>query len=172
MWRRRLLPLGLGLVLVLLLAWIRILDPYPTQALRDITFDNYQRIHPRTAYDFPVRIIDIDEASLAEYGQWPWPRDLMATLATRLTQLGAASVVFDILFPEPDRSSPSQIIESLRARLPEEVAAGLDALDLTDHDAQFAAALAEGPTVVGFSVTTTREALPETAKTGFARDLK
>ncbi len=168
MWRRRLLPLGLGLVLVIVLAWIRILDPYPTQALRDITFDNYQRIEPRTAYDFPVRIVDVDEASLAEFGQWPWPRNLMATLATRLTELGAAAVVFDVLFPEPDRSSPSRIVDTLRAGLPDDIAEGLNALELTDHDAEFAAALARGPSVVGFSVTTSPGPLPQTAKTGFA----
>jgi adenylate cyclase len=43
--------------------------------LRLIAFDYYQRLDPQP-YDpnLPVRIVDIDEKSLAMFGQWPWPR--------------------------------------------------------------------------------------------------
>src|SRR5688500_4601640 len=95
---RRLLPIFAGLVVVVLLTLLRIADPYPTQVLREIAFDLYQRLHPRPAADYPVRVIDIDEKALAELGQWPWPRDRLATIADRLTELGAAAIGFDVLF--------------------------------------------------------------------------
>ena len=37
-------------------------------------------------------IIDIDEESLARYGQWPWPRYLVADLVDRLASKGVASI--------------------------------------------------------------------------------
>jgi len=49
-------------------------------------------------------IIDIDEESLARYGQWPWPRYLVADLVDRLASKGVASIGLDIMFAEPDRT--------------------------------------------------------------------
>ncbi len=46
--------------------------------------------------DVPV-VVDIDEKSLTAYGQWPWPRYLVARLISTLTQSGAASVALDKL---------------------------------------------------------------------------
>lgn len=62
-------------------------------------------------YDFVLRlrtprpnerilIIAIDNQSIAEYGRWPWPRDIHARLLDRLTEAGAAVVGYDVLFPE------------------------------------------------------------------------
>ncbi|MDB5539092.1 MAG: adenylate/guanylate cyclase protein [Devosia sp.] len=156
---RRLLPIFAGLVVVLLLTLLRVADPYPVQVLREIAFDFYQRLHPRPTADLPVRVIDIDERALAEFGQWPWPRDRLATLSDRLTELGAAAIGFDVLFPEPDRMSPSRIA----ATLP-----GLDAATLPDYDAIFAAALARSPAILGFSRTSSGQPLAGGPKGGFA----
>ena len=160
MWRRRLVPDFIGLLVVALLTWLRLADPYAVQTLRDLTFDSYQRIHPREAQDAPVRIIDIDEESLAEIGQWPWPRNIMAELVQRLTNLGAAAVVIDGLFPEPDRLSPSRLAETL----------GVSTGDangevLPDYDQQLAAVLAASPSVLGFSVNPGTGPVPDQAKT-------
>ncbi|MEO8758406.1 MAG: CHASE2 domain-containing protein, partial [Devosia sp.] len=99
---RRLLPTLLGLVLVALLALLRLADPLPVASIRDMGFDFEQRLSPRPATDSPVRVVDIDEASLAKFGQWPWPRAQFATLTDRLAELGAASIGYDVLFPEAD----------------------------------------------------------------------
>lgn len=123
-------------------------EPLMLQSLRNSLFDQYQRWQPRPApAQSVVRVVDIDEASLARLGQWPWPRDLLARLLEQLQQAGAAVVVFDVLFAEPDRSSPSSILD--RADLPEEVAAAL--AKLPDHDQRFAEALARQPAVLGFA---------------------
>ena len=93
-------------VLLLGLALLRIDDPAPVEELRLRTFDTFQRIDPRVKTARPVRIVDIDEKSLAKYGQWPWPRTRVAELVNALTRLGAAVIAFDIMFSEPDRLTP------------------------------------------------------------------
>jgi adenylate cyclase len=56
-----------------------------------------------------ITIIDIDETSLAAVGQWPWPRYLLAKLIKELFGNRPAAIGIDILFPEPDRSSLTNI---------------------------------------------------------------
>jgi CHASE2 domain-containing sensor protein len=55
-----------------------------------------------------VAVVDIDEESIARLGQWPWPRTDSPT-ERRLGQAGAAVVAYDIVFSEPDRTSPRAI---------------------------------------------------------------
>src|SRR3954454_19677760 len=87
---RRLWPTLLGLALVAGLALLRLADPLPVATIRDIGVDFEQRLSPRAGGDSPARVVDIDEASLAKLGQWPWPRSTLAMLAARLSELGAA----------------------------------------------------------------------------------
>lgn len=94
-------------------------------------------------------VLDIDEASLARLGQWPWPRYQLAQLVNTLTEAGCAVVAFDFLFAEPDRTSPAQIRplwESIQgAPLTREPFASIP-----DFDETFAASLAEhGRAVLG-----------------------
>lgn len=137
---------GPAIVLTLLLLLARLIDPPPLRELRLKTFDAYQRIMPRAAGERWVEIVDVDEKSLARYGQWPWPRNLLANLVERLTQSGAVVIAFDMVFPEPDRSSPevfgagaSGLAPDLRARL----------AALPSNDALFAKAIRAGRVVVG-----------------------
>jgi adenylate cyclase len=135
MGRRGWLALLFGLAVIAGLTLLRAADPYALSVARETTFDTFQQWRPREApADLPIRIIDINEASLAELGQWPWPRSAMATLAARLTEMGAAAIAFDLLFSEPDRLSPART-------------AGQGA----DFDMDFAAALAAGPTVLSLA---------------------
>ena len=167
MRNRRRIAIVLGLAIVIALAAIRLVDPYPVSAVREITFDYFQRLAPRSAQDYPVRIVDIDEASLAALGQWPWPRDLLTRMADRLTELGASAIVFDALFPEPDRTSPSRIAAKIRAGSGPAGQADLGGV-LEDYDQEFAAALSRSPAVIGFGVTPQAGPLPEKPKSGFA----
>ena len=94
----------------------RLYDPWPVKQLRLLVFDSFQRIAPRI-FDprkSPARIVAIDEASLKRIGQWPWPRTLVAKLVDRLSSAGAAAIVFDIIFAEPDGSSPENAVKQLR----------------------------------------------------------
>lgn len=130
----------LGMVLL-------VLDPLVLQTLRYQGFDQYQRWQPRVYVPAPVRIIDIDEESLEKIGQWPWPRNRLAEMVERLSGAGAAAIGFDVVFAEPDRTSPQAIAELWplapddRQRL----------LGLPNHDAVFAEALADRAVVLGFA---------------------
>jgi adenylate cyclase len=105
---------ALAIVLLVLLIAVRIWDPAPVEAVRLRTFDAFQILQPRTPIPSqPVMIVDIDEASLRELGQWPWPRTRVAELVTRLTAAGAVVIAFDIAFPEPDRLSPGLLADTL-----------------------------------------------------------
>ena len=148
-WGRRFgLARGLALLLLLALAALRIFDPLPMQELRVRVFDLFQVMQPREATERPVVIIDIDEQSLKTVGQWPWPRTRIADLISRLTQMGALVIAFDIVFAEPDRMSPSVAAEEFRD-LDDATRTKLRALP--SNDAVFADALKNSRVVVGES---------------------
>jgi adenylate cyclase len=159
MLRKRLIPTLFGLVIVIALVMLRAADPYPIQIARQIAFDFYQQLAPRPAADWPIRVVDIDEVSLHEIGQWPWPRDQLALLTDRLTELGAAAIAYDVLFPEPDRMSPRRIATGM---------SGIDPATLPDTDEQFAAAIAQSPVVLGFADSGTARTMPSAPKAGIA----
>src|SRR5262249_27263887 len=102
------------ILLLLALIPLRIVDPPPLEEIRLRTFDFYQSLRPRQTVARPVTIVDIDERSLKEIGQWPWPRTIVADLVTQLSQLGAVAIAFDVIFAEPDRMSPSIAAASFR----------------------------------------------------------
>ncbi len=147
---------------VLLAAWIaRSYDFAFMEAARNVVFDQFQRLKPRVSQTLPVRIVDIDENSIRTVGQWPWPRSRIALLVDRLAELGAATIAFDMVFSEPDRTSPAQLIEELLAgggEIDGELAAKLNGL--ADNDEIFAHSLESSPTVIGFFGTAT----PNTAR--------
>ena len=139
---------GVALTLLIALAALRVADPLPIQELRVRVFDLFQVLHPRDATERPVVIVDIDEKSLNTIGQWPWPRTRIADLITRLTQMGALVIAFDIVFAEPDRMSPGVAAEAFRD-LDEATRAKLRGLP--SNDAVFADALRKSPVVLGES---------------------
>ena len=135
------------ILLLFALVPLRIADPLPIEELRLRTFDLFQVLRPREQKVRPVVIVDIDEASLREIGQWPWPRTVIADLVTWLRAAGAVAVGFDVIFAEPDRMSPAVAAGSFRgldAETREKLAA------LPSNDAVFAEAIKKaGGIVVG-----------------------
>jgi adenylate cyclase len=128
---------------------LRNADPEVLVGFRVQIFDFYQSLKPRVYKPSGVRIIDLDDESLEKLGQWPWPRLLLAEMVERLTDAGAAVIVFDMVFAEPDRSSPRRAVETWpvtrqTADIRERVAS------LPDYDEAFAAAIAEANVVTGF----------------------
>ena len=112
---------------------------------------------PRTL-DPRIVIVDIDDASLQQMGQWPWSRDKLARLTTELLRRQQAAVLgFDVVFAEPDGSSGLKTLQRLAAGPLREVP-GLDAeisrlAPTLDHDAVFARALKGQPVVLGYYFT-------------------
>ena len=93
---------GVGLLVLALVIGVSMTRPPALAHLSNLVFDSYQRLEPREEAGAPVVVVDIDERSIAKIGQWPWPRTTVAALVDRLGQLGAASIAFDMVFPEPD----------------------------------------------------------------------
>ena len=100
-----------GLALLAAMVALRIWDPVPIETLRLKSFDILQRMSPNKNWSNKVTIVDIDEASLTEYGQWPWPRTIVAELVDKLAKGRAAAVGMDIIFAEEDRTSPKNFAD-------------------------------------------------------------
>jgi adenylate cyclase len=127
--------------------WLNALDAQITDAMF--------RLRGAEATTGSVIMVGIDEASLRKYGQWPWPRDLMAKLTANIYEGKPAAVGFDILFAEKDRTSPSyfleahkEIFEPFAAKTIHSLASSL--LANLDHDRVFGATLTKGPAVLGY----------------------
>ena len=106
---RALLPLGL---LALALS-LRLAEPSLLTDIRLAVFDQYQTLKPREKTPVPVQLVDIDEQSLEQLGQWPWPRNQLARLVDAINDAGSAAIVIDVLLSEPDRLSPSAVAKMI-----------------------------------------------------------
>ena len=133
-----------------------------------ICFDLYQKAAPREAGDAPIRIVDIDDKSLAKIGQWPWPRSIVAQLVDRLRDAGAAVIAFDIDFAEPDRTSPKMLLPLLTRNGVGAAEAETLLSTIRDPDQRLAEAMGTVPVVTGFIMADQGESRPPAAKAGFA----
>jgi serine phosphatase RsbU (regulator of sigma subunit) len=127
---------------------LRIIDPGVITELRVRGFDLVEKVWPRVNDSARVAIVDIDEKSLAQYGQWPWPMHLVAELVRRIAQGNPRVVGIDIVFSDPDRLSPAEIAREL-PNLPPAVADALAQLPPGDRD--LAEAMAAVPTVLALA---------------------
>jgi len=93
-------------------------------------------------------VVEIDEQSLQDLGQWPWPRIILAKVLQEILSQKPAAVGFDIFFPEPDRTSPVQLKKFYRKVLGVEVKVDGFPAAFDDHDLVFADTIASGPTVL------------------------
>ena len=158
MWRRlrqarprsrSTIPLITLLALATILA-LRLGDPQALNLVRMAIFDGYQRLSPRPSVPAPVRVVDIDNESLERIGQWPWPRVILARMVGKLEAAGAAVIAFDMLFPEPDRTSPGMIVRTWPQSSEFDVLKSA-LLELPDHDRTLAAAMSRAPVVLGMA---------------------
>jgi adenylate cyclase len=137
-----------ALALVAAALVLRIIDPGIITELRVRCFDLVERVWPRAVDSARVAVVDIDEKSLAQYGQWPWPRHLVAELVRRIAQGHPRVLGIDILFAERDRLSPTEIAREL-PDLPPALSEALAQLPPSDRD--FAEAIAAVPTVLALA---------------------
>ena len=157
------IPFGL----LLLVIGLRILDPQPMERMRHLAFDALQQAYPRAYQPLPVRIVDIDEASLKKLGQWPWPRSILAELINKLSKGGAQLVGIDILLSEPDRTSPEEMAKLWKKGADDDF---LDHLRATipDPDSLLVEAFKSIPIVISFLAHHAGDGRIPGIKTGFA----
>jgi adenylate cyclase len=130
-----------------------------------IIYDARLRLTVPGGIDERIVILDIDEKSLAtpELGQWPWGRDVLAGLVQKLfDKYGVQILGFDVVFAEPDRSSGLRVLDGLARGalkdIPQFQAALEELRPRLDHDARFAATINGRPVVLGYYLTSDRDA--------------
>lgn len=117
------------------------------EALDHMVLDRYLAATAPAGTAPGVAVVDIDDASLAEVGQWPWPRYRSAALVRRVADAAPLAIGLDILYTEPDRTSLTTVQQAFERDF------GIH-LDITgapaamrDNDAYLADTLAAAPAV-------------------------
>lgn len=95
----------------------------PPKRLDNVLYDVLIRANDRPA-DNEILLVDIDDPSLADLGAWPWSRDVHARMVDRLSQAGARTIVYDVLFsqagdPAYDQALGEAIARSGKVYLPQ-----------------------------------------------------
>lgn len=119
--KKILLSPWLAVVTLVLMLGIRFVDPSFVESVRLRYFD--QLVTSQPAVDIPVHTVNIDEAALDKYGQFPFPRAIYGQIITDLYNRGAGLVVFNVLMPEADRFNQdaqlAKVLEQFPVVLPE-----------------------------------------------------
>ena len=133
------------IVFAVVLTGIRVDNSDTVKILRYKTWDKFQQIQPRADVSDRVVVVNITESDLKRYGQWPWPRHILAMFHAGLSDSGAVLVNYNVLFAEADRMGGKEYLKSFP--MTEEVREQLGAF-LTDTDRVFAYAINESKNVV------------------------
>ncbi|MFH1216662.1 MAG: CHASE2 domain-containing protein [Pseudomonadota bacterium] len=113
-------------------------------------YDSMVRALPQSMEKNGPVVIDLDEKSLAEFGQWPWPRYRVAQLLDKLNSLEPKAVGLDILFAEPDRTSLHVLQQELKRDFDATMTFEGSPLLPVNNDLALAQSLLQGPFVSGF----------------------
>ncbi len=153
--------LSLALCVTMILAGTAVTQPDALKFIEFKIYDHFLRSNPTPKTPTLPVIVTLDEKAILTFGQWPWPRYRVALLLEKIKRLGALAVGLDMLFPEPDRTSPKILEEQLRRDL--HVQAKVTGLpdDLKDNDRLLARILAQGPYVMGYAFLFQKDDLPE-----------
>jgi len=138
-----------GIVFSSLLFFLSLAKPDLADFLNNRVYDALLVTDTGESSRVPV-IVDIDEKSLKQYGQWPWPRHRVAILLDRLRELGALSIGLDMLFAEDDRTSITAIRRELLRDFGVDLGFREVPQDLRNNDKRFADALSKGGVVLGY----------------------
>jgi CHASE2 domain-containing sensor protein len=147
--RRSLQSLGgfIGALIILIFAGMQLMG-LPT--LGPVLFDLWQRMSPRQIQSMPATVVEIDDKSMAAFGQWPWPRTQLAQLVNTIAQEKPMAIALDIIMPEADALSPEQVL----ARTPHQSPALASAFrGLPSNDTELAHALAAAHAILAIAGT-------------------
>jgi len=144
----------IGVAFVLLFASYIYFSPRPKGSLINFLENGAYDFQLKNLYspvtkDLPVVIVDIDDDSLLKEGHWPWPRNKLADLISKLFSQGAAVVAFDMVFPESEENRIESVAKGLN--LSESTREELNKQkELFDYDLLFAKGLQKGSSILGF----------------------
>lgn len=129
--------------------------PVLLQSLDNRLTDTMFRFRGNQPTSNAIVIIDIDNSSLAALGQWPWPRNKVSELTEKIGSARPKAILFDIVFAEPDRTSPQKLIPQLIPHLSETSRQELTLLqnqNLFNYDLTLGDTLARLPSVLGYAL--------------------
>lgn len=138
---------GILITFIILIVWL--FNPAPLEYLNCQCYDFFlKKYHNTERSDVPV-IVDIDEESLERCGQWPWPRYKIASMLKVIQGSRPLAIGLDILFSEPDRTSPRMLKTSIKNEMGIDIQfTGLPD-QFMDNDQMLADRLQNTPTVMG-----------------------
>ena len=110
---RILTSIWMVMLVAIVLLGVRYTDSKYVKILRYKTWDAYQQIQPRQDHSDMVTVVNITEKDIEKYGQWPWPRHVMAMLHAQLAENRPALINYNILFAEPDRISGKNYLDTM-----------------------------------------------------------
>jgi signal transduction histidine kinase len=138
---RRLL-LAAGLMPSLACAALAVYPPSFVTRLDLDVYDALIRVAGTRPPSGQVVVVDIDEHSVSTIGQWPWRRDVIGRLVSRVREMDARVIALDIIFAEADRQQPAR-----------ETAPASDASAAPAPDAELAGVLNGGGVIMGYAFT-------------------
>jgi CHASE2 domain-containing sensor protein len=138
-----------GILFSVILFLVGLAKPTLTDFLHNRVYDTLLSANTGQPSPIPV-IVDVDEKSLQQYGQWPWPRYRIAILLDKLRGLGALGIGLDMMFAEEDRTSIEMIRKELFHDFGIELGFKEIPLDLRDSDKRLADSLSRGKVVLGY----------------------
>jgi adenylate cyclase len=105
-----------SIILLIFLVLIKVQDSNFVKRIENISYDAYQSFFIEKSNFDEVVIIDIDEKSIGEIGQFPWRRDIFADLIQKLNQYEVSVITFDVFFSEEDKQNPKKILEEFNIK--------------------------------------------------------
>ena len=114
-----------------------------------LVYDTFLRNFTSLHASEEVVVVDVDEQSLAAVGQWPWPRDQLASIIHTIADGSPAAIGIDFLFAEPDRTSPAHISEQLWKDFNVRIDTSSLPMAYLDNDYAFSLALQRNNTILG-----------------------
>ena len=157
------IALGLAIALFFIGHAAKVYQVGIVSQLDHIIYDTRLKLTMPRGIDERIVILDIDEKSLQEIARWPWPRDVMARLVTKLfDHYQTAIVAFDVVFAEPDYSSGIKRLDELAGKELRQVPGFVEAFEKLrpqlDNDALFAKAIKGRPVVLGYYLNSDKNA--------------
>ena len=132
-------------LILLILIIVRLQNPEFVKSISSISFDSYQKIFKYNDKQDDIVIVDIDEPSLAKFGQFPWGRNVFSKILENINKENPKSIGFDIFFSEKDKQSPEEIIKTY---LIEDIDIKNTLQSIEGHDEKFQKTLKETKSVL------------------------
>jgi adenylate cyclase len=127
-------------LLIGLMQWAKI---SPMRQIDAFFYDSFIVLGSQPVAEQPVTLVNIDDNSLQEVGQWPWPRYKLAQLLEAIHAGKPAAVGIDVIFPEADRTALAALRQAYRREFGLELALDNIPPVLLDNDVFLGAVMGE-----------------------------